>query len=115
MVSRYVEAICVLLSDANNSVRAAAMETLVDIYRHVGHKLRTDLSKRSIPAAKTKVLLERFTEVDVSTHNHTTELEVRCIGGRGHMVAGMGVAQCATLDQIQSFTVVYICWFVGLL
>ena len=78
VVSRHVDAICALLGDANNSVRAAAMETLVDIYRHVGRKLRVDMSKRDIPAAKMKVLVERFNEVDVSTHseNHCSEMEV---------------------------------------
>ena len=78
VVSRHVEAICVLLGDANSNVRAAAMETLVDIYSHVGHKLRADLARRDISTAKMKVLLERFNEIDITTHthNHSSDLEV---------------------------------------
>jgi CLIP-associating protein 1/2 len=42
-----------LLSDPQASVREVAVTTMVEIYRHVGEKMRADLVKKySLPAAK---------------------------------------------------------------
>ena len=72
-------AICSLLGDANSQVRSGAMETIVEIYRHVGVKVRIDLSKRGIPAARMSQLTARFNAVDATTGNHTqySDNEVR--------------------------------------
>lgn len=64
-MSKYIVFICELLGDANAQVRSVAIETLVEIYRHVGVKVRIDLSKRSIPASKLQVILQKFDDVDV--------------------------------------------------
>ena len=76
-VSRHMLEICNLLSDANSQVRSCAMETLVDIYRHVGVKVRIDLSRRNLPASKMSQLTARFNAVDATTGStETTETDV---------------------------------------
>lgn len=62
------------MGDANSQVRSCAMETIVDIYRHVGVKVRIDLSRRNLPASKMSQLSARFDAVDATTGS--TELEV---------------------------------------
>jgi len=52
-VSRLIPSIVKLLSDPYQNVREAALNTLVEIYRHVGDRLRQDLiKKQQVPAAK---------------------------------------------------------------
>ena len=63
-MSKYVGSICELLGDANGTVRSAALECLVEIYRHVGVKVRIDLSKRNLPPNKLQMVLQKFDEVD---------------------------------------------------
>ncbi|XP_019850114.1 PREDICTED: CLIP-associating protein 1-like [Amphimedon queenslandica] len=64
-VSKYVGSICELLGDANAQVRSVAIESLVEIYRHVGVKVRIDITKRTnIPAAKLQLILQKFDELD---------------------------------------------------
>lgn len=41
-----------LLTDSNQMVRDKALETLIEVYRHVGDKLRNDLRKKQLPEAK---------------------------------------------------------------
>uniref|UniRef100_A0A4W3JU44 Cytoplasmic linker associated protein 2 n=1 Tax=Callorhinchus milii TaxID=7868 RepID=A0A4W3JU44_CALMI len=48
-LSKIVPHICNLLGDPNSQVRDTAMNTMVEIYRHVGEKVRSDLSKKGIP------------------------------------------------------------------
>lgn len=69
-VSKFMGSICSLLGDANSQVRSGAMETIVDIYRHVGVKVRIDLSKRGLPSARMGQLTARFDAVDATTGNH---------------------------------------------
>lgn len=63
-VSKFVGKICDLLSDANAQVRVAAVNCLVEIYQHVGVKVRMDLTKRGLPNAKLQLVLQKFDEVD---------------------------------------------------
>ena len=63
-VSKFVGKICDLLSDANAQVRVASLHCLVEIYQHVGVKVRMDLSKRGLPASKLQMVLQKFDEVD---------------------------------------------------
>ena len=69
-VSKFTSAICTLLGDANSQVRSVAMETIVEIYRHVGIKLRIDLSKRGLSSARMSQLTARFNAVDATSGNH---------------------------------------------
>jgi CLIP-associating protein 1/2 len=48
-----VPSIVKCLSDPTPAVRDTAFQTLVEIYRHVGEKVRADLEKRgNVPPAK---------------------------------------------------------------
>ncbi|KAH0519523.1 CLIP-associating protein 2 [Microtus ochrogaster] len=47
-------------------VRNAAISAVVEIYRHVGEKLRSDLYKRDIPPARLEMILAKFDEVQNS-------------------------------------------------
>jgi len=68
-LNKLVPLICKLVSDSNANVRLSiefywstnfskcqvrqqAIDTLVEIYRHVGEKVRSDIAKRGIPDAK---------------------------------------------------------------
>uniref|UniRef100_A0A671MC85 CLIP-associating protein 1-like n=1 Tax=Sinocyclocheilus anshuiensis TaxID=1608454 RepID=A0A671MC85_9TELE len=47
-------------------VRDAAMNCLVEIYRHVGEKVRIDLSKKGLPQSRLNVIFSKFDEVQRS-------------------------------------------------
>ncbi|XP_021695281.1 CLIP-associating protein isoform X5 [Aedes aegypti] len=61
-VKTYIQPIVLLLGDPAPTVRDAAVQTLVEIYKHVGDKLRIDLRKRDVPAAKFIILEQKFDE-----------------------------------------------------
>lgn len=44
------------------------METIVEVYRHVGVKVRTDLGKRNIPGSRMATLTARFDAIDAATN-----------------------------------------------
>ncbi|XP_058868840.1 CLIP-associating protein 2-like isoform X7 [Acipenser ruthenus] len=54
--------LCTLLGDSNNQVRETAIMAVLDIYRHVGEKVRIDLSKRGLPAARLQTIFNKFDE-----------------------------------------------------
>ncbi|KAK1173464.1 CLIP-associating protein 2-like isoform X35 [Acipenser oxyrinchus oxyrinchus] len=54
--------LCTLLGDSNNQVRETAIMAVLDIYRHVGEKVRIDLSKRGLPAARLQSIFNKFDE-----------------------------------------------------
>ncbi|XP_067003312.1 CLIP-associating protein 1-B [Anabrus simplex] len=63
-VSRLVPSIVKLLSDPMASVRDTAFNTLVEVYRHVGERLRNDLQKKhNVPPSKLPALMARFDEL----------------------------------------------------
>ncbi|XP_052440355.1 CLIP-associating protein 2 isoform X14 [Carassius gibelio] len=62
-LSKFVPHLCSLTGDQNPQVREAAITTLVEVYRHVGEKVRADLSKRDLPSARLQTILSRFDEV----------------------------------------------------
>ena len=82
-VSRYMSGICSLLGDANSQVRSCAMETIVEIYRHVGFKVRIDLSRRGLPASRMSQLTARFDAVDATTGSHESEVGFTCTMDEG--------------------------------
>lgn len=64
LVSRLIPSIVKSLSDPMSTVRDAAFNTLVDIYRHVGERLRQDLTKKhQVPPSKLPALMARFDEI----------------------------------------------------
>ncbi|XP_070409074.1 CLIP-associating protein 1a isoform X30 [Nothobranchius furzeri] len=65
-LSKIVPHICNLLGDPTSQVRDGAISCLVEIYRHVGERVRLDLSKKGIPQSRLNVIFSRFDEVQRS-------------------------------------------------
>ncbi|XP_042291314.1 CLIP-associating protein 2 isoform X16 [Thunnus maccoyii] len=61
-LSKIVPHLCSLTGDQNPQVREASTATLVDVYRHVGERVRVDLGKRGLPAARLQTIFTRFDE-----------------------------------------------------
>ncbi|XP_045910672.1 CLIP-associating protein 1a isoform X31 [Micropterus dolomieu] len=65
-LSKIVPHICNLLGDPTSQVRDGAMGCLVEIYRHVGERVRMDLTKKGLPQSRLNVIFSRFDEVQRS-------------------------------------------------
>ncbi|XP_078538193.1 CLIP-associating protein 1 isoform X5 [Lissotriton helveticus] len=65
-LSKIVPHICNLLGDPNSQVRDAAISSLVEIYRHVGERVRADLSKKGLPQSRLNVIFLKFDEAQKS-------------------------------------------------
>ncbi|XP_036400888.1 CLIP-associating protein 1a isoform X6 [Megalops cyprinoides] len=65
-LSKIVPHICNLLGDPTSQVRDGAMNCLVEIYRHVGERVRMDLSKKGLPQSRLNVIFSKFDEVQRS-------------------------------------------------
>ncbi|XP_072323365.1 CLIP-associating protein 2 isoform X9 [Scyliorhinus torazame] len=65
-LSKIVPHICNLFGDPNSQVRDTAMNAMVEIYRHVGEKVRADLHKKGVPQARLQTLFGKFDEVQKS-------------------------------------------------
>ncbi|XP_062969606.1 CLIP-associating protein 2 isoform X7 [Cynocephalus volans] len=66
VISKLVPHLCILFGDSNSQVRNAAILAIVEIYRHVGEKVRVDLCKRGIPPARLEMIFAKFDEVQSS-------------------------------------------------
>nr|XP_013011830.1 CLIP-associating protein 2 isoform X29 [Cavia porcellus] len=66
VISKLVPHLCILFGDSNSQVRDAAILAVVEIYRHVGEKVRIDLCKRGIPPARLEMIFAKFDEVQNS-------------------------------------------------
>ncbi|XP_078233687.1 CLIP-associating protein 2 isoform X39 [Pogona vitticeps] len=62
-LSKLVPHLCILSGDSNSQVRDAAILAFVEIYRHVGEKVRVDLNKRGLPATRLQTIFMKFDEV----------------------------------------------------
>ncbi|XP_034741477.1 CLIP-associating protein 1a isoform X23 [Etheostoma cragini] len=65
-LSKIVPHICNLLGDPTSQVRDGAMSCLVEIYKHVGERVRMDLSKKGLPQSRLNVIFNKFDEVQRS-------------------------------------------------
>uniref|UniRef100_A0A8C0YTJ9 Cytoplasmic linker associated protein 2 n=1 Tax=Canis lupus familiaris TaxID=9615 RepID=A0A8C0YTJ9_CANLF len=65
-LSKLVPHLCILFEDSNSKVRDAAVLAMVEIYRHVGERVRVDLYKRGIPPARLEMIFAKFDEVQNS-------------------------------------------------
>nr|XP_020462239.1 CLIP-associating protein 1 isoform X2 [Monopterus albus] len=65
-LSKIVPHICNLLGDPTSQVRDGAMNCLVEIYRHVGERVRMDLCKKGLPQSRLNVIFSKFDEVQRS-------------------------------------------------
>ncbi|XP_055749385.1 CLIP-associating protein 2-like isoform X23 [Salvelinus fontinalis] len=61
-LSKIVPHLCTLTGDQNPQVREAATASLVDVYRHIGERVRADLGKSGLPAARLQTIYGRFDE-----------------------------------------------------
>ncbi|XP_036827401.1 CLIP-associating protein 2 isoform X24 [Oncorhynchus mykiss] len=61
-LSKIVPHLCTLTGDQNPQVREAATTSLVDVYRHIGERVRADLGKSGLPAARLQTIYGRFDE-----------------------------------------------------
>ncbi|KAM4856036.1 CLIP-associating protein 2 isoform X4 [Urocitellus parryii] len=62
-ISKLVPHLCILFGDSNTQVRDAAILAMVEIYKHVGEKVRIDLYERGIPPARLERIFAKFDEV----------------------------------------------------
>ncbi|XP_044589311.1 CLIP-associating protein 1-A isoform X2 [Cotesia glomerata] len=63
-LSSVIPSIVKLLSDPNEKVRETAVNTVVNIYRHVGERFRNDLQRNhNLPSAKWQLLVEKFDQI----------------------------------------------------
>ncbi|XP_054033078.1 CLIP-associating protein 2 isoform X5 [Dryobates pubescens] len=63
VLSKLVPHLCTAFGDSNSQVRDAAILAIVEIYRHVGEKVRVDLTKRGIPPGRLQTIFAKFDEV----------------------------------------------------
>lgn len=60
-VKAYIQPTCTLLGDPTSTVRDSAIQTLIEIYKHVGDRLRVDLRKKDdVPPSKLALLEQKF-------------------------------------------------------
>lgn len=72
-ISKFVPMIIKLLCDPNVQVRQKAFDTLVDLYKHIGEKLRIDLQQKYIiPQSKLIDLMNKFDEAKASGNLKST-------------------------------------------
>ncbi|KAM9387774.1 CLIP-associating protein 2 isoform 2-T2 [Phaethornis superciliosus] len=62
-LSKLVPHLCTAFGDSNSQVRDAAILAIVEVYRHVGEKVRIDLTKRGIPPGRLQTIFAKFDEV----------------------------------------------------
>ncbi|XP_068791854.1 CLIP-associating protein 2 isoform X21 [Struthio camelus] len=62
-LSKLVPHLCMVFGDSNSQVRDAAILAIVEVYRHVGEKVRIDLNKRGIPPGRLQTIFAKFDEV----------------------------------------------------
>ncbi|XP_072782001.1 CLIP-associating protein 2 isoform X21 [Taeniopygia guttata] len=63
ILSKLVPHLCVAFGDSNSQVRDAAILAIVEVYRHVGEKVRIDLAKRGIPPGRLQTIFSKFDEI----------------------------------------------------
>lgn len=92
-LNKIVTHIVKLLSDANQAVRDKSLDTLIEIYRHVGERLRIDLRKKQIPEAKLKLVFHKF---DEAARNGELKEEAKNPSSKNEP-SETGISSCASL------------------
>jgi len=81
-ISQFLHHIVALYSDPTAPVRDAAASTLVEIYRHIGDRVRVDLQKKHhIPPAKISVLMSKFDAMRASGEMMPTAMGTAAMDG----------------------------------
>ncbi|XP_029445486.1 CLIP-associating protein 2 isoform X5 [Rhinatrema bivittatum] len=76
VLSKFVPHLCILFGDSSSQVRDAAILAIVEVYRHVGERVRADLNKRELPSARLQAIFTKFDEVRKSGNmilNHSDD------------------------------------------
>ncbi|XP_068575825.1 CLIP-associating protein 1-B-like isoform X5 [Cebidichthys violaceus] len=109
-LSKIVPHICNLLGDPTSQVRDGAMSCLVEIYRHVGERVRIDLGKKGLPQSRLNVIFSKFDEVQRSGNmvlspvsDKTFEDDDSGDGGRSSSSKGASLSGKKTLSIMGSF------------
>ncbi|XP_039934581.1 CLIP-associating protein 2 isoform X24 [Hirundo rustica] len=63
ILSKLVPHLCIAFGDSNSQVRDAAILAIVEVYRHVGEKVRIDLTKRGIPPGRLQTIFAKFDDI----------------------------------------------------
>ncbi|NWT98817.1 CLAP2 protein, partial [Urocynchramus pylzowi] len=63
ILSKLVPHLCIAFGDSNSQVRDAAILAIVEVYRHVGEKVRIDLTKRGVPPGRLQTIFTKFDEI----------------------------------------------------
>ncbi|XP_063262099.1 CLIP-associating protein 2 isoform X8 [Prinia subflava] len=63
ILSKLVPHLCIAFGDSNSQVRDAAILAIVEVYRHMGEKVRIDLTKRGIPPGRLQTIFAKFDEI----------------------------------------------------
>lgn len=97
-LSKFIPGIVKLLSDPTSSVRDTAFSTVVELYKHIGERLRMDLQRKNlVPAARLPVLMQRFDEVkEAGELLFTAVANDRTGSGKNNKTEKNGV--CVTTD-----------------
>uniref|UniRef100_A0A8C9W1W8 Cytoplasmic linker associated protein 2 n=1 Tax=Scleropages formosus TaxID=113540 RepID=A0A8C9W1W8_SCLFO len=84
-LSKIVPFLCTLTGDQNAQVREMATASLVDVYRHVGERVRADMNKRGLPAARSA----HCTGVWIlGVHANVAVCSLSCVRARAHLTDG---------------------------
>lgn len=67
-----------LLSDPTGQVRDTAVATMVEVYRHVGERFRSDIMKRNIPDQKLTGILSKFDKTTVQADASMDTSKKKC-------------------------------------
>ncbi|XP_030371941.1 CLIP-associating protein [Scaptodrosophila lebanonensis] len=82
-VRNYIPPVAILLGDPTVAVRETAIQTLVEIYKHVGDRLRPDLRKmEDMPASKLALLEQKFDQV--KGEGLLLQSAIKCGNGNGN-------------------------------
>uniref|UniRef100_A0AAY5EZC6 TOG domain-containing protein n=1 Tax=Electrophorus electricus TaxID=8005 RepID=A0AAY5EZC6_ELEEL len=81
-LSKIVPHICNLLGDPTSQVRDGAMNCLVEIYRHVGERVRMDLGKKGLPQSRYMYVIYAFEKISAVSLDKNIDDDDSVDGGR---------------------------------
>ncbi|KAM4711204.1 CLIP-associating protein 1-B-like isoform 9-T9 [Anableps anableps] len=97
-LNKIVPHICHLLGDPTSQVRDAAMSCLVEIYRHVGERVRIDLGKKGLPQSRLNMIFGKFDEVQRSGNMLLSPLSDKNFEDDESMDGGRSSSKAASLS-----------------
>ncbi|XP_038123624.1 CLIP-associating protein 1-like [Cyprinodon tularosa] len=98
-LNKIVPHICNLLGDPTSQVRDAAMSCLVEIYRHVGERVRIDLGKKGLPQSRLNMIFSKFDEVQRSGNMVLSPLSDKTFEDDESVDGGRSSSKAASLSS----------------